>query len=85
MGRDHFIEWFSGTGVRLDIRTTVFVPPEFVNLLGAKLGKLLLRSTDWCAQAIGFINSGGLIVVREKRQISRQMRQSGALAWSHLL
>lgn len=68
MGRDRFVEWFRGTGIQVATRSSVYVPPELINLLGTKSGKLLLAGSDRCMQEISFLrNNGGLIVVRGQK------------------
>lgn len=56
--------WFGGTGVSLQSRTHVFVPPHLVNLLGRRWGARLLSATDWVGSRLPFLrHNGGLVTV----------------------
>jgi SAM-dependent methyltransferase len=57
-------EGFRGTGVGLNTRTSVFLPPHLINLLPRGLGLPVLRLTDRLCGAIpGLSGNGGLILV----------------------
>jgi len=57
-------EGFRGTGVSLNTRTSVFLPPHLINLLPRGLGLQLLRFTDRACGAIpGLSRNGGLILI----------------------
>jgi SAM-dependent methyltransferase len=61
-------QWFDGTGVEVDTRTHVFVPPHLVNLLGRRVGDAVLHASDWCGQRLPFVRrNGGLIMIRARR------------------
>ena len=56
--------WTEGTGLRVETRPIVFVPPQLCNLLGYRASRLTLRVTDWlCRRIPGVRNWGGLIFV----------------------
>ena len=58
-------EWFAGTGVELETRSSVFVPPHLVNLLGERLGGGLLRGVDAVLGRLGPLGrQGGLVLAR---------------------
>jgi SAM-dependent methyltransferase/uncharacterized protein YbaR (Trm112 family) len=57
-------EWFAGTPVQVETRTSVFVMPHMVNLLGG----WLFHATEWVGQRIPILwNNGGLVLIRGKR------------------
>ncbi len=57
--------WFSNTGVQLEMKTSVFVPPHLVNLTTFAMGYRLLQSTDKLAQAIPILKeNGGVILIQ---------------------
>jgi len=55
---------FAGTGMTLSTRTSVFLPPHFLNRLPAGAARALLGATDRIGTAIPFLrDNGGLILV----------------------
>jgi SAM-dependent methyltransferase len=63
-------QWFSGTGMAIDSKTSVFVPPHLVNLMPSRLARLLMAVIDRTCQHVPIIGrNGGIILVRgEKRR-----------------
>jgi len=58
-------EWFQGTSVQIESKTSVFLPPHLINLMTEKAGYRLLSLSDRIAQTTPFLrNHGGLLVIR---------------------
>lgn len=57
-------EWFGGTGVRLQMKTSVFIPPHLVNLINRAVGYKLLKATDTLGQRLPMLkDNGGVILI----------------------
>ena len=57
-------EGFRGTGVEVETRSSVYLPPHLLNLLPPGLGRFLLGATDAVGNAIpGLRRNGGLVLV----------------------
>jgi SAM-dependent methyltransferase/uncharacterized protein YbaR (Trm112 family) len=64
IGSDELQLWSAGTGLRLDTRAIVFVPPHLCNWLGHKVARPLLQLTDWVFSRIPLLRRwGGLISI----------------------
>lgn len=62
------LQWFSGTGVSVNTRTMVFVPPHLINALPRSIGRILLLLTDRVCGWMPFLrNNGGLIIIEGKK------------------
>lgn len=77
-------QWTAGSQPRVSCRTSVFVPPHLVNLLGERLGGALLDMTDALGRALPFVRaSGGLLVFEIERRglaVSERQRVEGSHA-----
>jgi ubiquinone/menaquinone biosynthesis C-methylase UbiE/uncharacterized protein YbaR (Trm112 family) len=63
--------WSEGTGLEMDTRTIVFVPPQLCNLLGYRVSRTLLRATDWLFRRLpGARRWGGLLFISASRVAS---------------
>lgn len=63
-----FDECFTGTGMELSTRSSVFVPPHLLNQLSPRSAASLLGATDRIAGAIPFLrDNGGLILVEGRK------------------
>jgi ubiquinone/menaquinone biosynthesis C-methylase UbiE len=60
--------WLEPLGCRVTTRTSVYLPPHLMNLLGNGLAEKMLRATDRIAGRIPFLREeGGLILVRAEK------------------
>jgi SAM-dependent methyltransferase/uncharacterized protein YbaR (Trm112 family) len=63
-----FRKVFNDQPIHLDIRTSVYLPPHLINLMGEKKGYCILSATDKIAANLPYIKEqGGLIIVRAKK------------------
>ncbi|MBZ0310215.1 MAG: methyltransferase domain-containing protein [Anaerolineae bacterium] len=63
-------EWFAGTGVTLDMKTTVFVPPHLINLTNRSIGYQIIKVTDTIAQHTPLVkDNGGIILIQGKKSV----------------
>jgi ubiquinone/menaquinone biosynthesis C-methylase UbiE/uncharacterized protein YbaR (Trm112 family) len=68
IGADELNRWSAGTGLRLNTRAIVFVPPHLCNWLGYRVARPLLRVTDWLFSRIPLLRRwGGLISITGRR------------------
>ena len=64
IGAKDLRRWSEGTGLELDTRAIVFVPPQLCNLLGYRVSRALLRATDWLFRRVPGLRSwGGLLLI----------------------
>jgi len=64
MGAAELERWTEGSGLQLEVRPNVFVPPHLCNRLGADRARRLLRRTDAIMGSVPGIRSwGGLIEI----------------------
>jgi ubiquinone/menaquinone biosynthesis C-methylase UbiE len=65
----HIQQWLQGLPVSMTARSSVFVPPQLVNLLGHKSAPAVLSISDSLFKAVpGLQNQGGLIVFEVTKQ-----------------
>ena len=68
MSSQDFTHWFSDTNMAIQTRSTVFVPPHLVNLLGLKIGGALISASDAILTGLPFLkHQGGLVLVEGKK------------------
>jgi ubiquinone/menaquinone biosynthesis C-methylase UbiE len=62
-------QWTAGSQPIVHCRTSVFVPPHLVNLLGERIGGALLGATDAMGGVLPFVRrNGGLLVFEIERR-----------------
>ena len=68
IGAQDLARWSRGTGLEVDARAIVFVPPQLCNLLGYRASRALLRATDWLFRRLpGLRRWGGLLFISASR------------------
>jgi SAM-dependent methyltransferase len=68
IGSRELERWTAGTGLALDTRAIVFLPPQLCNLIGYRAARWLLRATDWVFGRIPVLRRwGGLISISGRR------------------
>lgn len=63
-------DWFAGTGVTLNVKTSVFVPPHLINLTNRSLGYQILKITDTIAQHLPVVkDNGGILLIQGEKSV----------------
>jgi SAM-dependent methyltransferase len=71
IGVEDLERWSSGSGLRLNTRPTVFVPPHLCNWIGERTARWLLRLTDGLFGRIPLLRRwGGLISISGRKSAS---------------
>jgi ubiquinone/menaquinone biosynthesis C-methylase UbiE/uncharacterized protein YbaR (Trm112 family) len=64
ISKERLGQFFQDTGVQLNIKNSVYLPPHLLNLVSEKLAYRCLSISDWIGQAIPFLrDNGGLILI----------------------
>lgn len=68
ISRQMIAKSFEGTGVQPETKTSVFLPPHFVNLLSHRLAYHSLKISDRIAGVLPFLrDNGGILVIRAEK------------------
>lgn len=68
LSRKKFKKYFSGTHIKLDIVSEVFIPPHVINILPIKIAEKILSCSNKIFSILpGLKNNGGLLIIRGKK------------------
>ncbi len=68
VSKEKLVRWFKGTTVEIKSKTSVFLPPHLINLLGDRFSLDILRTSDRLGSSIPFMRDhGGLILIRGQK------------------
>ena len=70
--------WAQGSGLTLEMRTSVFIPPHICNRLPVNAARRLLRWSDRLLGNLPFVNQwGGLLVIQGRKRSLAQLGPKG--------